>query len=274
MPKFKVVAWLDPRTGTPLSVWNVCLNPPAQMLKCHLAAFSGHLAELLNGASMGENPRTGKGVGSTVSRRPRAPRALTNKQGKSIAASAPTQRAGRKASLATLSAAEPEQTYQPQPGATVVRGHFDAVTGLSTVTDAPSLRFGERASDESARSAELFNVVIDANHLFRIEPAALKRLANYSDDEIFALVVPKRTLARRLSDGEPLTVEETDKAVRLARVDRLAANVFGDAAKAHRWLRKPKKALGGETPLAYLATEAGARVVEEMLHRIDHGILA
>ena len=41
-----------------------------------------------------------------------------------------------------------------------------------------------------------------------------------------------------------------------------------------RWLRKPKKALSGETPLAYLATEEGARVVEEMLHRIDHGLLA
>ncbi|MGY4629598.1 type II RES/Xre toxin-antitoxin system antitoxin [Bradyrhizobium sp. USDA 4486] len=171
-----------------------------------------------------------------------------------------------------LSVAEPDQTYQPQGGAMVVRGHFDAVTGLSTVTDAP---FGlGRSAEDELPSAELFNVVIDANTLFRIEPAALKRLANYSDDEIHALVVPKRTLARRLSDGEPLTVEETDKAVRLARVDRLAANVFGDASKAHRWLRKPKKALRGETPLAYLATEAGARVVEEMLHRIDHGILA
>lgn len=171
-----------------------------------------------------------------------------------------------------LSVAEPDQTYQPQAGAVVVRGHFDAVTGLSTVTDAPSLGLGRSAAEEP--SADLFDVIIDANSLFRIEPAALKRLANYSDEEIHALVVPKRTLARRLSDGEPLTVEETDKAVRLARVDRLAANVFGDVAKAHRWLRKPKKALRGETPLAYLATEAGARVVEEMLTQIDHGILA
>jgi putative toxin-antitoxin system antitoxin component (TIGR02293 family) len=73
---------------------------------------------------------------------------------------------------------------------------------------------------------------------------------------------------------EPLSVEETDKAVRLGRIDRLAAEVFGDPAKAHRWLRKPKRALGGETPLAYLATEAGARAVEEMLNQIDHGILA
>jgi putative toxin-antitoxin system antitoxin component (TIGR02293 family) len=240
---------------------------------------------------MGKNERTGKRVGSIASRRLRAPRSLTNKRIKTVAAGALTQRPDHKPPLKPthkslpdkshksakperLPAAEPDQTNQAQVGAIVVRGHFDAVTGLSTVTDAPSLGLGRPVADESRPSAELFNVVIDANSLFRIEPAALKRLANYSDDEIHALVVPKRTLARRLSDGEPLTVEETDKAVRLARVDRLAANVFGDAAKAHRWLRKPKKALGGETPLAYLATEAGARVVEEMLHRIDHGILA
>lgn len=240
---------------------------------------------------MAKNERTGKGVGSLASRGVREPGSLTNQQIRRSAASALTQQPDHKPSSKPtpkspsdksrksakperLSAAEPDQTYQPQAGAIVVRGHFDAVTGLSTVTDAPSLGLGGRGSDESRLSAELFNVVVDANSLFRIEPAALKRLANYSDDEIFALVVPKRTLARRLSDGEPLTVEETDKAVRLARVDRLAANVFGDVAKAHRWLRKPKKALRGETPLAYLATEAGARVVEDMLHRIDHGILS
>lgn len=235
---------------------------------------------------MGKNERGGKGAARVSSRGVRAPVSLKSKQIKAIAASSLLQRpddkresrkspyrSGKSAEPQRLSAAEPDQTYQPQLGAVVVRGHFDAVTGLSTITDAPSLGLG-RTADEAHSSAELFDVVIDRNRLFRIEPAALKRLANYSDEEIHTLVVPKRTLARRLSDGEPLTVEETDKAVRLARVDRLAANVFGEAAKAHRWLRKPKKALGGETPLAYLATEAGARVVEEMLHRIDHGILA
>ena len=110
----------------------------------------------------------------------------------------------------------------------------------------------------------------------RVAPAALGDLARhgYSEDEIFALVVPKRTLARRKAANEPLTVEETDKALRLARIASQAGRVFGAADKAHRWLRKPKRALQGETPVAYLATEAGARVVEEMLGRIEHGIFA
>ena len=96
----------------------------------------------------------------------------------------------------------------------------------------------------------------------------------YSEKELSDLVVPKRTLARRRSDEEPLTVEETDKALRLKRIAAQAERVFGDPAKAHRWLRKPKRALNGETPVAFLASEEGARKVEEMLHRIDHGMAA
>ena len=67
----------------------------------------------------------------------------------------------------------------------------------------------------------------------------------YSEDEIFALVVPKRTLARRKAANEPLTVEETDKALRLERIAVQAERVFGDAGKAHRWLRKAKRELQG-----------------------------
>ena len=165
---------------------------------------------------------------------------------------------------------EPSQ----EPAEIVVKGRFDGLTGLSIVTDAPSSRGKTSAEVEGDGSVEAFDVVVVGNHIFQIKPAALKWLHNYTDEEIHTFVVPKRTLARRVAAREPLSVEETDKAVRLARIDRLAAEVFGDPAKAHRWLRKPKRSLEGETPLAYLATEAGARAVEEMLNQIDHGILA
>jgi putative toxin-antitoxin system antitoxin component (TIGR02293 family) len=110
----------------------------------------------------------------------------------------------------------------------------------------------------------------------RVAANALSGLSRhgYSEDEIFALVVPKRTLARRKAASEPLTVEETDKALRLERIAVQAERVFGEPEKAQRWLRKAKRELNGETPLAYLASEAGARVVEEMLFRIEHGIFA
>jgi putative toxin-antitoxin system antitoxin component (TIGR02293 family) len=71
-----------------------------------------------------------------------------------------------------------------------------------------------------------------------------------------------------------LSSEETDRAVRLARVTALAERVFGDETKAHRWLRKPSPMLGEATPLKLLATETGAQLVEQALHRIDYGMFA
>lgn len=95
-----------------------------------------------------------------------------------------------------------------------------------------------------------------------------------SDDEIYKYVVPRRTLVHRRSKREPLTHDESDRAVRIARITSLAEEIFGDDAKAGRWLRKPKIRFDGRTPMEVLRTEAGARLVEEMLLQLDYGIFA
>ncbi len=53
------------------------------------------------------------------------------------------------------------------------------------------------------------------------------------------------------------------------RILRLAERVFGDAALARQWLNRPSVQLGGRTPLEMLASEDGARRVEELLAQID-----
>jgi uncharacterized protein (DUF2384 family) len=65
----------------------------------------------------------------------------------------------------------------------------------------------------------------------RVAPEELSGLSHhgYSEDEIFTLVVPKRTLARRKAAKDLLTIEETDKALRLERVAVQAEHVFGAA---------------------------------------------
>jgi putative toxin-antitoxin system antitoxin component (TIGR02293 family) len=95
-----------------------------------------------------------------------------------------------------------------------------------------------------------------------------------TDEEIYQFIVPRRTLAHRKSRQEPLSHEESDRAVRIARIASLAEEVFGDDAKAARWLRKPKARFTQRTPLELLRTEAGARVVEEMLLQLDYGFAA
>ena len=124
--------------------------------------------------------------------------------------------------------------------------------------------------DDLAQAAE-------ANLPFaRAKPEALASLTRhgYSEEEIWRLVVPRRTLARRQAANEPLTIEETDKALRLERIAVHAERIFGEPAKAHRWMRKPKRSLNGATPVDFLVSEAGARKIEEWLYRIDYGMVA
>src|SRR6266702_3288532 len=92
-----------------------------------------------------------------------------------------------------------------------------------------------------------------------------------SDEEIFSFILPRRTLAHRKSRHEAPTHEESDRAVRIARIAALAEEISGEDAKAARWLRKPKPRFAGRTPLELLRTEAGARLVEEMLLQLDYG---
>ena len=86
------------------------------------------------------------------------------------------------------------------------------------------------------------------------------------------LHVPLRTLARRRHERK-LDAGESDRLYRLARIAAQAIAVFGTDDKAASWLRRPNRALNGELPLALLDTDLGARQIEEVLGRIDYGVV-
>src|SRR5438132_11848130 len=110
----------------------------------------------------------------------------------------------------------------------------------------------------------------------RLPASAVRALvaSGLSDAEVYELIVPRRTLAHRRARHEPLSREESDKAVRVARITSMAEQVFGEPERAWRWLRKPKSQFDRKSPLGMLATEAGARIVEEMIVQIDDGMVA
>ena len=110
----------------------------------------------------------------------------------------------------------------------------------------------------------------------RLPLATLKglSLAGISEQEIERFVIPQRTRRHRAEKNEPLTVEESDRAVRLARIQSLAEETFDDPAMANRWLRKELAELGGEAPLTVAQTEAGTRVIETILDKIAWGAAA
>lgn len=67
------------------------------------------------------------------------------------------------------------------------------------------------------------------------------RRSGLSDDEIYSIVAPRRTLAHRRARHEALSRDESDRAVRVARIAALAEEVFGDRERSWRWLRAAKR---------------------------------
>lgn len=110
----------------------------------------------------------------------------------------------------------------------------------------------------------------------RLPLAALKGMvqAGLTEQEIERFVIPQRTRRHRSERNQPLTVEESDRAVRLLRIQTVAEETFGDDAKAGTWLRRPLAELSNEAPLGIAGTEAGARVVETILAKIAWGAAA
>ena len=104
--------------------------------------------------------------------------------------------------------------------------------------------------------------------------AFLHERGGFSDQEISQFVIPERTQRHRAAKRQPLTVEESDRAVRLARIQSMAEDVFADAEKANRWLREKLGILDGNAPLEVAQTESGVRVVEQILAKIDWGAAA
>lgn len=90
--------------------------------------------------------------------------------------------------------------------------------------------------------------------------------------EVETYFIPRRTLYARRHKAT-LSRDQSDMVVRLARIQALADEVFGNRQDAHGWLREPNGALGGQHPLSLLDTEEGGRLVEAILGRIAYGIV-
>ncbi len=108
----------------------------------------------------------------------------------------------------------------------------------------------------------------------QLAPAVIKRLVSLGlqRSEIDAAIIPLRTLQHRRSRREKLTVEESDRVLRVIRVLSLAESVYGSRERALAWLRNPHPQLDGRAPLSLLNTDTGSRIVEELLGQIDEGM--
>ena len=106
------------------------------------------------------------------------------------------------------------------------------------------------------------------NALLRFQKMSGLPMAAIAD----VLQIPTRTLARRRASRR-LHPQESERLLRLAALFEKAVALFeGDVAGARNWFTRPVRALGYEQPLGYARTEVGAREVEHVIGRLEHGV--
>src|SRR4051812_38036621 len=80
----------------------------------------------------------------------------------------------------------------------------------------------------------------------------LARLGRRLDSEVDFLGVlgSERMLRRKRAEGSKLSARESDRLARLARVMVHAEESLGDEERSLRWLVRPNRAFGGNSPLS------------------------
>ncbi len=97
-----------------------------------------------------------------------------------------------------------------------------------------------------------------------------KQLELTMDQLTTRLGLTRATLQRRKATGR-LTIDESARVVRFARLLGQAAHILGGVDEARKWLKTPQKSLGGATPLDRAQTEVGVREIEQQLEQLDPG---
>ena len=103
--------------------------------------------------------------------------------------------------------------------------------------------------------------------------ASVDRICLNNEDRKHLLyrIIPEATYKRR---RDKLSVEESERAERLARVYATAQYVWNSDDDARAFLHAPHPMLQGRAPLDVSMSELGARRVEELLWKLYYGIAA
>jgi len=84
-------------------------------------------------------------------------------------------------------------------------------------------------------------------------------------------VLPRTTMLRREQSGV-LSVAESERLERIARMTALAEHVLESREAGQEFLVTPHPLFEGQAPLDLIATDLGARRVEEVLWRIEYSL--
>jgi putative toxin-antitoxin system antitoxin component (TIGR02293 family) len=108
--------------------------------------------------------------------------------------------------------------------------------------------------------------------LYFREFTTLRNLLDLPEETLGLYLGMSNATLHRRKKSRQFSQAESERLVRFTRLFGIAYGVFGDEAATREWLKTENPGTAGETPLSYADTEFGAREVENLLGRIDHGV--
>lgn len=126
----------------------------------------------------------------------------------------------------------------------------------------------ERPTISNARLAEIVEAGLP------VSVADFLRQRTHMSAQKFGHIVPRGTLqSKRKSADKKLSVEQSDRIMRVAEVYAHAAEVFGDSERAETWMKRTNPRMPDErTPEEMLKTSYGARYIDDVLTQFECGI--
>jgi putative toxin-antitoxin system antitoxin component (TIGR02293 family) len=153
---------------------------------------------------------------------------------------------------------------------TIQFGSFDAGGNVDIVERVAQVLGGPAVLHHRVRTWSDLDRVVRAGLPKRSLQLVARRAAEpgASVNALVYTVVPPATFKRRTR----LSIEESERTERLARIVALAEATWADQHEAKAFLNGPHPLLDRETPLDVARTELGARRVERLFHDIEHGL--
>lgn len=110
------------------------------------------------------------------------------------------------------------------------------------------------------------------------EGIAAKTLEHLAKQGYFPIdvVAPETTVRRRLAQNAKLSQVESERLIRVLRVQAEATQLFGNAREAMAWMNEPAEFIEGEPPIApaeLAKSDSGARLLENRMRRTAYGML-
>ena len=143
---------------------------------------------------------------------------------------------------------------------------------LQEVEEVMSVLGGAKAVGRNVRSPEDLAELVRKGLPFAALVAVMRDYGISRDVLCTILHLSPRNFLRR-KEQRRLSPDESDRLYRLARVIAHANRVFEDPDESAEWIHSPNVALGKQQPLILLDTDIGVQQVDQVLGRIEHGIV-